>query len=31
MLAKSIYHAAYHCNNMQETVDFYTVSCMLLQ
>lgn len=23
MLAKSIYHAAYHCNNMQETVDFY--------
>jgi catechol 2,3-dioxygenase-like lactoylglutathione lyase family enzyme len=24
MLAKSIYHAAYHCNNMQETVDFYT-------
>ena len=24
MLAKSIYHAAYHCNNMQETVEFYT-------
>lgn len=24
MLAKSIYHAAYYCNNTQETVDFYT-------